>query len=123
MKTKNLMTFLLFAVIVLCSSKKSNAQTFVVDRMPINKLEIVQTKIYPNPSAGQMNVAVENLPAGKVIVVLTDLEGRDVLIKMVEHGSDGVFYTNIDADDIPDGMYKVSIIHQNLVVVKKWTKG
>ena len=117
------MTFLLFVVIVLCRSKKSNAQTFAVDRMPIYKLEIVQTKIYPNPSAGQMNVAVENLPAGKVIVVLTDLEGRDVLIKMVEHESDGVFYTNIDADDIPNGMYKVSIIHPNLVVVKKWTKG
>lgn len=123
MKTKNLMTFLLFAVIVLCSSKKSNAQTFVVERMSAKSNEIVQSKIYPNQSAGQMNVAVDNLPAGKVIVVLTDLAGRDVLVKVVEHESDGVFYTNINAEDIPDGMYKVSIIHPNVVMVKKWTKG
>ncbi len=123
MKTKNLMATVLLAVVVLCSSKKINAQAFSVEKMSAKNTEIIQSKIYPNPSAGQMNIAVEDLPAGKVVIILTDLEGRELFSKTVEHENDGAFYTAIDADNFPDGMYKVRIIHANVVLVKKWTKG
>lgn len=117
------MATLLLVVVVFCSSKKSSSQTFSVDRMSAKTVEIVQSKIYPNPSAGQMNIAVEDLSAGKVVVIITDIEGREVFQKTIEHENDGAFYTTIDADNIPDGMYKVRIIHPNVVLVKKWTKG
>ncbi len=122
MKNKSLMTIVLLTVVVLFSSKNTKSQTFVVDRMPISKFEIVQSKIYPNPSAGATNIAIEELSEGEVLVQVVDFDGKIVYSKNVYHENEGMFYTNIDAENIPVGIYKVRVITTNLVLVKKWTK-
>lgn len=115
------MILLLFAVIV-SSETNLEAQTFVVDRMPVSDFKIVQSKIYPNPSAGSTNLAIEELPKGKVVVEVIDLSGNIVYEKNIYHENDGMFYTNIDAENIPEGIYKVRVVHENLVLIRKWTK-
>lgn len=122
MKTnlKIAITALLLGVVIITGSKGSKGQTVSVE-LPVSKM--VQSKIYPNPSAGQMNVAVENLPAGTIELKLIDLNGKEWISKMVEHTEDGTFYENIDAEDIPDGVYKVKIVHDQFILIRKWTKG
>ena len=115
------MTFLLFAVIVSIASNLE-AQTFVVDRMPVSDFKIVQSKIYPNPSAGSTNLAIEELPEGEVALEVIDLSGNVVFEKNIYHENDGMFYTSIDAENIPAGIYKVRVVHENLVLIRKWTK-
>lgn len=121
MKNKSLMIILL-AVVVLFSSKVTKSQTFVVDRMPASDFKIVQSKIYPNPSAGATNIAIEELPEGEVLIQVVDLDGNIVFSKNIYHENDGMFYTNIDANNISDEVYKVRIITSTMVLVKKWTK-
>ena len=115
------MILLLFAVIV-SSATNLEAQIFVVDRMPVSDFKIVQSKIYPNPSAGSTNLAIEELPKGKVVVEVIDLSGNIVYEKNIYHENDGMFYTNIDAENIPEGIYKDLVVHENLVLIRKWTK-
>lgn len=119
-KFKTLITTLLLGVVIITGSKGSKGQS-VYSHMP--KTAMVQFKVYPNPSAGQMNVAVENLPAGSIKLILTDMNGKEWISKVVEHLEEGVFYENIDAEDIPDGIYKIKIIHNDYIIIKKWTKG
>lgn len=122
MKTnlKIAITALLLGVVIITGSKGSKGQGAKAE-LPVVKM--VQSKVYPNPSSGQMNIAVENLPAGTIELKLIDMNGKEWISKITEHTEDGTFYENIDAEDIPDGIYKVKIVHDQFMLVRKWTKG
>lgn len=113
-------TALLLGVVIITGSKGSKGQGVTVE-FPANKM--VQSKVYPNPSAGQVNIAVENLPAGTIELKLIDMNGKEWLSKTIEHTEEGAFHESIDAEDIPDGIYKLKIVQDQFVLVRKWTKG
>lgn len=87
------------------------------------KSNMIQTKLYPNPSAGMLNIAVEELPAGEVNIKILDLEGNEVYASSASQYEDGAFQATIDATDLVDGIYKVIISSDTYILHQKWTKG
>ncbi len=119
------------AVVVIAGSKTSKGQMTVMSNAAETistktsgsfGKNLVQSKIYPNPSAGKMNIAVEDLPAGDIELTLIDKNGNEVYSKVVEHEKEGSFYTNIEADELPNGIYRVKLVHKDFIMVKMWTK-
>lgn len=119
------------AVVVIAGSKTSKGQMSVVSNTAETistktsgsfSKNLVQSKIYPNPSAGKMNIAIESLPAGTIELSLIDRNGNEVYSKLVEQEREGTFYTNIDADELPNGVYRVKLVHKDFILVKMWTK-
>jgi hypothetical protein len=67
----------------------------------------VATRIYPNPSKGQVFVVMENIPASGVYVDLTDIEGRLVMREKVLPSPD--FRHTLELNGLSPGVYLLNI--------------
>jgi hypothetical protein len=72
-------------------------------------------KLYPNPTAGKLEIKIENLKAGNITIKITDVLGREV--KQLEYEEE------IDVSALEKGIYFFSLYqNRQLIGTKKIVK-
>lgn len=126
MKTlKKLLFISVLVIFVISSTEKIIAQSIVTTenkKAVKNSKEFVELKAYPNPSAGMLNVALDNLDEGEITISLYSLDGTE-LIKTTSKVNSSTHHEVLDACQLPDGIYKVIIQSDNIKFIKLWSKG
>ena len=69
--------------------------------------------IFPNPSTGMLNIMWDNQPVGDVLIVVTDLAGREVR-RLTADGSNVSNPEQIDLGDLKNGLYFIAIKSETL---------
>jgi choice-of-anchor B domain-containing protein len=77
--------------------------------------EFKDLKIYPNPSSAQLSIDLGK-PSFSSTVTITDLKGKSVITQLIGEGSNIV---TIDVNDLPHGMYYLTIVSDNSQITKK----
>lgn len=126
MKTlKKLLFITVLVIVVISSTENITAQSIVTSenkKAVKNSKEFVELKTYPNPSAGMLNIALDNLDEGKITISLCSLEGTE-LIKTTSQVNSSTHHEVIDASHLPDGLYKVVVQSESIKFIKLWSKG
>ena len=101
------------------------AQNYIAPRMframglsvGINETEFLSNsvKIYPNPSHGNFNIAIDAAFVSLLEIRIADITGR--LVKTIS--GDGRFIYEVDGDDLKSGIYFVKVKFTNGEVVKQ----
>ena len=80
--------------------------------------------VFPNPFRSQINIEVELLEAGDISIELLSLTGQRIQSQLFENNPVGVRVFNMSTEQqLPEGMYLVSIETEKGGVVKKLVKG
>lgn len=82
------------------------------------KPSLVATTVYPNPSSGPLNIAVQNITENCVLQ-LTNATGTDVAQKTILNNE----LNNLDFSSLPNGVYYYQVLSNNKKISSgKWIK-
>lgn len=85
----------------------SDTDSITISLVGIDNIDIVSDNInvYPNPSSGIFNISFENIKVAEIDLVITSIDGREILHKNI-HANKGYNYTEkLDVSELPPGMY------------------
>ena len=100
-----------------CKSVTSDEMTVSVSLTGLSEeaLAIKNLYVYPNPTNGILNIELKNIDTEKVSLTLTDVLGKEVLMKNYD--------TTIDVSFLENGIYFLSFYkNHQLLVTKKVVK-
>ncbi len=76
--------------------------------------QVTGLEVYPNPSAGNFNIHIDETISSGSILHIIDMEGHQISEQQILPGQNEVFVDNMQA-----GMYLLSIENKNVVMCKK----
>ena len=80
-----------------------------------------EVAIFPNPAQAQVNILMKNI-SGNVRVELFDLMGKMILVENVNVDGLEEYVHSLEIGNIPNGMYFVKIVGDNLLITKELVK-
>jgi len=86
--------------------------------IPDNDTQTPQTKIFPNPSDGNITVRIQLDEATEVLIKVFDITGS-VLYKDSWRFYPGINEKNLNISDLPAGMYFITVIGENGKILSK----
>jgi hypothetical protein len=82
------------------------------------KLTLKNIKAYPNPSAGSLTIEIETEDKGKIDLLVTDIQGKEVLKESFTPSSTKISKT-INMEGAESGVYLLKVTSKGKSVVKK----
>jgi hypothetical protein len=73
--------------------------------------------MYPNPSYGYLNIAMENFDGTPVDMLIYDLKGRQMMSRQLTNAQ-----TTLDVVDLEAGIYVVRLESQGETLTRKFVK-
>ena len=70
-----------------------------------------ELSFWPNPASSNMEVVLNNAPAGRVEVMVIDQMGRQAMVPMVFGVEGGTFRTTLDVEQLPAGIHHLVVSH------------
>jgi len=70
-----------------------------------------ELSFWPNPASNELQVVLNNVPPGRVEVLVFDQMGRQAMIPMVFSVDGGLFRTTLDVEQLPTGMHHLVVSH------------
>ncbi|HQP03480.1 MAG TPA: Ig-like domain-containing protein [Bacteroidales bacterium] len=77
--------------------------------------------VYPNPFNTQLNVSIENVVEGEVVIELFDVAGRK-LFGLNEYNYSEIYFRELNIDNLVTGMYYLKIHINGQIITKKLEK-
>ena len=104
-----------------CPSDTSNALIIVNDCVWVGLEDLSSTgiKLYPNPTEGVLNVAIEN-PSSSYRIEITDINGRLIFSDGAKNAQNGLIAINVEK--IVPGMYYLNLIDSSKTKVVSFIK-
>lgn len=94
----------------------------ISDVKTIKQDEMIMISVYPNPTINEVDIQYYLYKTGNVNILLTDINGRQVYNKTIQHQEQGLFNAEIDLNNIASGTYLLTIATGNKMVSKKLVK-
>jgi hypothetical protein len=88
----------------------------------INLLRGLVVSLYPNPTSGQLNVALDLKSVDGARLEIFNTAGELVFQRHLFEGHSGWHMTSIDIGELPVGLYIARLSHLNGVVVERIIK-
>ena len=70
-----------------------------------------ELSFWPNPASNELQVVLNNVPPGRVEVLVFDQMGRQAMTPMVFSVDGGLFRTTLDVEQLPTGMHHLVVSH------------
>ncbi len=94
----------------------------VTDVKTIKQDEMVMISVYPNPTVNEVDIQYYLYKSGEVNIMLTDMNGKLIYDKKIQHQEQGLFNAEIDLGNIAQGTYLLNIAAGNKLASKKLVK-
>lgn len=97
-------------------------EVLITDVATIKRDEMVMVSVYPNPTINKVDVQYYIYKPGDVAILLTDINGKQVYSKKIQHQQPGLFDAELELDNVAGGTYLLTIATGNKTVTKKLVK-
>lgn len=94
----------------------------VTDVRTVKHEVMTMLSLYPNPSAGEVDIQFYLYKAGNVNVVVTDLNGRTVHNQQLLYNQPGLYNASADLSGLSSGTYMLSVVTGGTLITKKLIK-
>ena len=109
-------------VIILSDGNLSLEQEFTltvsVQTGNINGNYLNEFNIFPNPCQDILNLSFSNNISGHLEISVMNIEGRIMYIEKIENSAE-TFIKNINLSNIKEGIYSISVKHNNIVIYQE----
>ncbi|MFM2306961.1 MAG: hypothetical protein RLZZ367_1630 [Bacteroidota bacterium] len=94
----------------------------VTDVRTVKPEVMTMLSLYPNPSAGEVDIQFYLYKAGNVNIVVTDLNGRTVHSQQLLYNQPGLYNASADLSGLSSGTYMLSVVTGGTLITKKLIK-
>lgn len=95
-------------------SAKQMGNISMIETSSLNELVV-----YPNPSAGVLNINFNTDKEGTAMIQITDVVGKQILSKEVQV-TEGTNYFNFDMSEYSKGIYLVEVKNDYNRMIQRW---
>jgi hypothetical protein len=77
-----------------------------------------EVTVYPNPTMGSFNIAINNINVDELVIIIFDLQGKQVF-SSVDKNVTGAYNKQINLDEVAKGLYYIKVSAGSEVKIQK----